>query len=306
MIQANDGVATLDQALDPDPGVRAGLSFEGYANIPAINWHTLEPHRLSAKHAREAMLHPRDASEAQVGGEAFHCAVLEPERFAKQYITRPKFDGHPNSNAYKAAKQEWEFNNASMVHLSLDEYAELKAMQRAVKEHPIASAILAGKGRNEMSLVWIDPDTKATMKGRIDRLCRARIGLLDPLASNPDADAVCLVDFKTTRSVDPRGFNRARADYGYHSQLSLYLDGLSVLQPGVSVVPLIVAVENKSPFDCVIYRPDDECIEAGRATYKRLLRQHLRCMEERAWPGISEKYVVSLSVDKWEIEKSSS
>ena len=303
MIQA-EGIPTIDEAIGTEPGVYPSLSFEGYARLSAINWHSLKPYRTSPKHARNEMLHPKDATDAQVAGEAFHCAILEPERFAAQYITRPKFNGHPNSNDYKNAKKEWEFNNSDKVHLSIEEWAELKAMQRAVKDHPIASAILAGKGRNELSIVWNDEETKATMKGRIDRLCRVKIGLIDPLATKPDADAIVMVDFKTTRKVDPLGFNRDRADYGYHAQLALYADGVAAASPGVSVVPLIVAVENKAPFDVVVYRPDDKAIETGRALYRRLLRTHLGCIESKSWPGIAEKYVMPLSVFKWEEESS--
>jgi exodeoxyribonuclease VIII len=303
MIQ-HASLPTIENALGPDIGVRHALSYGAYSDIKAVNWHSIEPYRVSPKHARHAALMPRDASDSMVFGEAFHCAVLEPERFKVQYITRPKFDGHPNSNAYKQAKQAWEFNNTDKVHLSIDEYAELHAMQQSVRSHPIASGILAGKGRNELSMVWEDQDTKAICKGRVDRFCRVKIGLIDPNASKPDADALVLVDFKTCRSVDPRGFDRARAEYQYNAQMAFYLDGLMALQPGVSIVPLIVAIENKAPFDCVVYRIDDEGIENGRMLYRRLLRMHLRCVDERRWPGIAEKYVVPLGISGWEKEKS--
>lgn len=293
---------------NPKPGAYYGLSFGEYAQIKANNWHLLSPYDKSAKHGHHEILHPRDASDTQVFGEAFHAAMLEPERFASEYVTRPKIladDGstlHPNSKAYKDKKAEWEFNHSDKVHLTADEMADLRMMQEQVKLNPVASAIMAGKGRNELSIVWKDKDTGALMKGRVDRLCRVKIGIIDPTSTQPNADAIVLADFKTTRCIEPRLFNKERAKYCYHAQLALYADGVLSMQ-SADIVPLIIAVENSAPFDVVVYRPDDDAIENGRKRYKRLLRTHLACAKKKEWPGVS-KQVVPLSIDAWEKEPS--
>lgn len=294
------GEAGATQVEPLKPGAHYGIDFATYANWPALNWHTLSPYRISAKQGRHEELHPDDASDSQVFGEAFHCAILEPERFSEQYITRPKFDGHPNSNAYKAAKGEWEFNNADKVHLSADEMAELRGMQDAVRSNPIGSAILAGKGRNEMSIVWNDKESGVLMKGRVDRLCRVKIGILDPTSQQPEADAIVMVDFKTTRVIEPRLFNKERAKYGYHAQLALYADGIEAISHAMPL-PLIVAVQNAPPFDVVVYQPDDDAIENGRRLYRRLARTRRACAEKKRWPGISDR-IIPLSIDIWEKE----
>jgi hypothetical protein len=88
------------------PGVH-NLPFDDYRALPAVNWHTLEPFRESAKAGAYAMARPSDASPAQAFGAAFHAAVLEPALFARDYLVMPSFDGHPNSTAHKQAKAAW-------------------------------------------------------------------------------------------------------------------------------------------------------------------------------------------------------
>jgi hypothetical protein len=270
----------------PAIGVHPGISFAEYAAWDAINWHTIEPYRKSAKVARQRMLEPDDATDAQVFGAAFHAAILEPERFDADYAIMPQFDGHPNSNAYKAKRDEWVAANADKVHLSNSDRAELLAMQAAVNAHPKASAILACHGKAELSIAWDDRKTGRRCKGRIDKLSRIPMRLIDPLHPQPDSTVICLIDVKMTRAIDD--FERENGKYGYHGQIGgFYRDGLMTLNP-VPVVPLVIAVENKSPNDVLVYQYPDDSTEEGQKLYRRLLGIHLNCERDKRWPGISD------------------
>lgn len=297
-----DTGTTLSTVARCGIGVYPAIGFTEYAEIDAINWHKLEPFRKSEKNGRCKMVIPDDATDSQVFGEAFHCAILEPERFKQQYAAMPKFAGHPNSNDHRNAKQAWVDANASSVCLTRSEFEDVAAMSLAVRQHPIAAAILAAKGRNELSIVWKESTTGTICKGRIDRLCRVKVGLLDPHAANPNDDAVVLADFKTTRNIEPFLFNKDRAKYGYHGQMAMYIDGANSISPA-GIVPLIIAVQNSGEMDVVVYRLDDDAIENGRRLYRRLLKTYLRCERERDWPGISNQ-IVPLSCDPWEKESS--
>lgn len=278
--------ADTERFLAGEPGVYAGIDFRTYISLDAVNWHTLEPFRESAKYARHCMTQPPDATDTQVFGEATHAAILEPGRFRDQYVVMPRFEGHPNSNAYKAEKAAWTEANASRVALTADELAELEAIGEAVRSHPVAAAIVSGRGRNELSVVWRDAGTGVLCKGRIDRLCRVPLAALEPFTTTPDADAICLVDIKTTRALKPFFFDRERQKFGYQGQMAMYVDGVMSHNPA-PVVPLILAIENAPAFDVVVYRLDDDLIEHGRGLYRRLLGQLLECRTTKRWPGIS-------------------
>lgn len=288
----------LERFKKGEPGVYSDIDFRTYLALDAVNWHLLEPFRQSSRNGRHQMLLPDDASEAQAAGGAFHAAVLEPERFAREYVVMPEFEGHPNSNVHKAAKAAWIEANAAKVHLTGPEKAENEAMSRAVWEHPAASEIVSGKGRNELSVIWKDPETSALCKGRIDRLCRVAARVLDPLASNPDAEVIALPDLKTTRKVKLPGWEYERRTHGYHGQLAMYVDGIYAHNPA-PVVPLWIAVENCNSFDVVVYRANEALIEHGRILYRGLLRQLLECRAKKRWPGISN-LVLTMSPTAWE------
>jgi hypothetical protein len=219
------------ERIIPKVGVHRRVPFAEYVAWDAMNWHTLEPFRVSAKLGRLAMTLPDDASDAQALGGAFHSAVLEPALFDTEYAAMPQFDGHPNSNAHKQAKADWIEANREKVAIAPRERAALLAMSQAVRAHPIAAAILRGAGKNELSIVWRDKPTGVLCKGRVDRVCRVKIGVLDGAAANPNDDALCLIDFKTTRAIGIEAFDKEIAKFAYHAQLAMYLDGLNALDP---------------------------------------------------------------------------
>lgn len=265
--------------------IQYGVSFAAYAAIDAINWHTLEPFRKSARHGRHQMLLQREASEAMVLGEALHCAILEPERFAAQYAAEPRFEGHPNSNAYKAQRDAWRSEHATSVLLTWAEYQDVRAMAAAAREHPVAGAVLAARGKNELSITWSGKDG-ATMKARLDRVCRVPASLLYPTSPDRGGEVICLCDVKTTRAIAPVEFERELARFGYHGQLAMYADALTAADPSPFAVA-ILAVENTPPYDVAVYRVDDEVIDHGRKLYRRLLALYQQCQKDGHWPGVA-------------------
>jgi hypothetical protein len=270
------------------------MSFAEYRGIDAINWHLLEPYRVSARNARNEMLQPSDASDAMRFGEIVHAAVLEPGRLESDYAVMPRFDGHPNSNAHKDAKASWLASNADRVHMTADEMVAIRAMVAATREHPVASRLLDGRGTNELSAVWRIGDSLC--KGRIDRLCFVPAQVLYP-GTTVKGDVLCLLDLKTTRSVTPFDFQRDVATYAYHGQMAWYHDGVQSLEPHPMSV-CIIAVQNRPPYDVLVYRMDDEVLEHGRRLYRRLLAMHLQCLQRRTWPGICPT-AISVSLPAW-------
>ena len=285
------------------PGFYHGVSFAEYASWNAINWHTLEPYRKSPLHGRWAELVEGESTDALEDGEAFHCAILEPERFKTDYAVMPEFEGHHNSNAYKAQKSAWLEGHKGQAEIDAEDEAAYNAMQKAVRDHPVAGKIMQCKGRNEIGIVW--KFNGHLLKARVDTLRRVPIGLIDLAATNPTAECIVDVDFKTTRAIGTRLINKAIADYGYGGQLAMQYDGLRALNPA-EVVPLIIAVSkppkasDRGPYDVVVcdMRPR---MDAGRGLYRRLLTKYVACEKKQSWPGTSD-FVVPMEAFPYEVD----
>src|SRR4051812_28928988 len=73
-------------------GVRLGVVFEEYSDLPAMNPSTLvkglvshEPWLTSMKHLRHAWESPRDDTDDLLWGRALHCLLYEPLEFENRY-----------------------------------------------------------------------------------------------------------------------------------------------------------------------------------------------------------------------------
>jgi hypothetical protein len=296
----------------PKPPARAGkdryfnVPFAEYLQWEAVNWHTLEPGRRSALQMKHEMLLPSDASDSMVKGGALDCMIFDgAARFDSLYAAMPRFDGHPNSKAYKDAKSAWADDHAKAILLTPDQMGEVQGMYDALRRHPVAWPLLnSGKGRAQLSLVWRDDRTKLLCKGRIDRLAQIEARIIDPNAA-PGQMVLALIDLKSTRNpgVGPNEFPQEAARYGYHGQQAYYLDGCRTLEPA-EMLPLIVAVENAPPFDVVVHRLDAEdkdgvsVLEHGRRLYRRLLDTYAQGKRTGTWPGCCS-VVNPLSLPSW-------
>lgn len=277
---------------NPRPGVYANVPFSDYVQIEAINWHKIAPGRKSALQMRHEMLLPSDANKGQVMGGALDCMIFDGlERFGECYATMPRFDGHPNSNAYKAQRDAWQQANAAAVHLTADEMGIVQGMYKALRAHPIAWALLSGgKGRSQLTIIWRDEATGELCKGRIDRLAEVDSAILTNGQST--GKTVCLIDLKSTREpgIEKNQFPGEVVKYGYHGQLGMYRRGCIALKPA-EIVPIIVAVQNDAPFDVIVHRMDAECsdgkttIDHGEALFRRLLDTYHFCKSDNKWPG---------------------
>ena len=253
-------------------------SHRDYTGIKAVNWSSLKLLATSPLLYRWRQDHPEPDKPAWVIGRAVHTAVLEPDQLWERYVIWE--GGRRYGKKWDAFLAEAEL--AEREVLREQDMHEVHAMADAVHDHEEASRVLTG-GRAEETVTWTDERTRLECKGRLDFIAPTR-----------------LVDLKTTRDVDPRGFGRAAARYGYHGQLAYYHDGgiaAGVLPPDAEP-PLIVAAENQPPWDVAVYRVEREALEAGRAWYRSLLGQLLASMEADWWPGVAPG-VTALELPGW-------
>jgi exodeoxyribonuclease VIII len=265
----------------PDDGIHPGIPADVYHRWDAYSASSLKTAARSLAHYHHELTHPRDPTAALILGAATHACIGEPDKFAAEYAKAPKVDKRT-----KAGKAEWaEFAtaHAEATILTADEYGLCEAMSAAVWAHPVASQMLKGEGKNELSVVWHDEDD-APCKARVDRI-QAWDGWTR------------VIDYKTAVDASPHGFARAIGQYRYDWQAAHYLDGLDTIQPRPRKFTFI-AIEKEPPHAIGIYELQDWCLDQARDEVRAVKAAIRKAHETNEWPGYPAE-VVELELPRW-------
>ncbi len=253
------------------PGIYDGLSFVEYSTINAINNSTLGDWAYTPAEARCKALYPEEPTSAFRIGDACHSAVLEPKRFKRRYAKSPKWDLRTTKG--KAARAEWDEAHPDFIRLSRDEYEMACGMRDSVWEHPLASKLLSGDGRNEATVIWNDPETGLLCKARLDRITEYHGWTVVP-------------DLKTCKEHEAsvEKFPKVIGQFHYHQQAAFYLDGLTALAPADRRF-VFLAVEKVPPYLVGLHELDESDIIEGRARYRAALTKYVTAQKTQEYPG---------------------
>ena len=130
------------------PGIYPNLSHEDYHKDPALSKGMLDKLAISAAHYKAAMEEEIEPTPVMIFGSAFHCAVLEPDRYQKEYVSMPK-DLNKRNKEGKAFIEE----NKDKIVLSLDDAQAIESMRKAINNNVTARSLLS-KGQSEVSYFW--------------------------------------------------------------------------------------------------------------------------------------------------------
>lgn len=249
-------------------------SNEGQLLVPAPD--------KSPAHAFAAMMDPDEPTEAQEFGTEYHRLLMEPARFSEQYVAlREKIDRRTN-----AGKADW----AALVNtygedciLSQERWDCLQRMAAAAARHPYAKMMLGAKGEHELSGVFVEPESKETVRFRLDKLVVAK-------------GRHRIIDLKTTRCAHITKFQWDAEQYGYDVQAAVYFDGYSAaakIDPSLIDYYLIVQ-EKTAPYAVVVYKLPEAWLDAGRIKYRAALKVGAECLRTATWPGYADDRVVDL------------
>lgn len=244
----------------------AGVDFTTYRAAAGVNVSSLKEFSRSPLHYRYAKDNPKPTTAAMSLGTAAHCATLEPERFAAEFVTW--------TGAVRRGK-EWDAfkadaEAAQRLVLTEDERDTALAIAAAVRACPEAMVYLR-RGHAEVSMTWQHDEPEMILKGRVDWL-----------TTIDGADIV--VGLKTTRDLRPREFAAQAARLCYHWQWAYYADGYERITGRMPVMVEIV-VESAAPHAVAVYRVPEHVLERGRQEYRAALEQLAQCEASGVWPG---------------------
>lgn len=219
-------------------------------------------------HFFSSLTTPRADTPAFREGRNIHCAVLEPDRFASQFVVMPKWD--MRTTVGKLASAEFHAANDGKTCIQQDELDRIIAIQNSVYAHPLARTLLIG-GKAELSYFANDPVTGVKVR------CR-------PDCSNGDI----LIDLKTTTDASTEGFARSAFAYRYYQQAAFYSDVFQWAGGGCVRDFYFIAVEKVAPFAVQVFKASPEFIARGREAYRAALNTYAECLASGIWPGYPE------------------
>jgi len=239
----------------------------------------------------------RAEREALAFGKAFHCALLEPERFAAAYLVEPTF-GDCRFKENKANRDAWRKDNAcarcgrypgqdkpacDACPGLLEQSAHLacRGMADSIRRHRLASRLLVD-GDAEVTLRWKDEPTGLECKARADFYVKRHAFALD---------------VKTTENASPDAFPRDAARYGYGRQAAFYGDGFAAIDEAIEHF-LFLVVEKAPPYAVAVYALDEDSIARGRASVRRDLEALADAFERDDWRAYSEN-IVTIGLPGW-------
>lgn len=242
--------------------------------------------RRSPAHAVVKREEPSPDTPAKLDGRALHCAILEPNDFARRYCAKPA-DAPRDLRHHRNAKSpspdtlfsirwwdDFEAANAGKIILDQADIDEKLFIADRIRSHPRLRGFFDAPGVNEASLFAHDPETGAGVKARHDR--RVVIG----------GYRVCL-DPKSTEDARADAFMRSAYNYDYFQQAAFYTDISEWCGEPLDLF-LFIAFEKVRPYAVKVYEVQANELSFGREQYRIALNTWAECVKNNEFPGYDD------------------
>lgn len=259
-------------------GVYDDLTNEAYHHGEGVSKSDLDLVHRSPAHYRAIKGMISLPTAAMKLGTAFHCAVLEPDRFSAEYIVAPE-----SSKRTKAGKEERQALEASgKTLLEKADMDTILAMRDSVMANEIARHLIE-KSTHELSVF-----------GEIDGvLCKCR----------PDGwlrNEGIVIDLKSAMDASMKGFQRAIKQGRYYVQDAWYRAVIKAAC-GESVEAFyFIACEKEPPYAMAIYQIDPMSVEFGYTEALTDLTSYKNAIETGEWPAYPPT-IQAISLSRWDM-----
>lgn len=282
----------------PRHGVFRDISEAQYHSDKTTFSSTLLKKMKFPANAKHYIENPPEYKEEFAIGRAIHAFVLEPEKFASDFLiginakrnsndTRQEWadwygaHGWSSSRDWiiekksKAATWNPEFEaQTGKVMITPEKLEEIKLMSDSVAANPEAMMLLTN-GRAEQSYFWQDDETELELR------CR-------PDFENDDF----VTDLKSCASANPRNFKRDALNFDYVLQAAFYSSGIYQVT-GKRKPFVFLAIEKKAPYLTSVISYDDATMEKADELYHYRLRKLYECLQSGQWSGYKNELQAS-------------
>jgi exodeoxyribonuclease VIII len=222
----------------------------------------------------------REETPALNFGRAIHCALLEPERFAREYVMAPNFGDlrkterttSEQAKENKARRDAWNAEHEGCQLLE-GKYGErlLGMIGRILERRPSDPKVaeLLNGGHPEVTVRWQDPRTGLQ--------CRARDDCWQPSIG-------WVVDFKSAEDASPDGFDRAASNFKFHWIEAHYRAGHRTLGKDIESYAFVLQ-EKEPPYDFSINFLKADDVVKGISSIERYSDRLAACLANNEWPG---------------------
>lgn len=225
-----------------------------------------------------------EKSDALILGAAFHCLLLEPEVFEREYVLLPDF-GDMRSSTKRAIRDKWIAERPGVTPLRAGMWRQIHDMRESVLRHKKLRRILEN-GRPELTCIAMCPHTGLPRKCRFDWVSE-----IDGLG----------LDLKSAIDGCPDKWRREAANRRYHVQDTYYTETAQLAGIDMEIMGFGV-VEKEPPYVCGLYTIPVDARLAGEMAYMRELAQLAECCESGEFPGYGGGDALELEFPRYAIQ----
>lgn len=200
-------------------------------------------------------------------GTAFHTALLEPDRYAKEYMIVEGINDRRKSEYKEAAKVYGPENT-----LTDNEGASVAVMLESVKSNPDAREVMEQDGYAELSAFARDPETGILLRSRFDWITTS---------------GRC-VDIKKTQDCREHSFQRSVHQYRYHCQDAMYSHVFELVAGHPIERYQFLAIEEQPPCANILWELDALAKRYGWMQYREALESYAAACKSGIWSGYQE------------------
>jgi hypothetical protein len=308
--------------MKPVVGIHDGMTFADYCAIEAINKSGLDViGDESPGHFYDQNLAPDREEQRETPalrlGQAIHCAILEPQRFEREYRITPTPEQHPNAlNTHESYKERC---RALGIKITGNK-GELRERIITEMDRQVTERLMSAEERGKLQFfedieaafyrggfTAITPDDLAIVNSIKKRVAQSET--LKAIMGNalktervivwqdPETKVFCkgrldctakgevtyLIDFKSAESAGYRKFRKASDDYRLHRQAAFYSWGWKIIT-GEDALFVFPAYEKKRPFASAFFYATEKFVRAGMKENRANLNLYARCLAEQRWP----------------------
>lgn len=245
-----------------------------YIDGPGVNRSFLHEILRSAGHGKYKQENPTETKALRVG-DGEHAAVLEPERFEKEYIILPqdckpgtKQDPNVGMGARKAAFEAAAEAKGQTI-LQPADYDNIREMAAVIHAEQKAMDLLCN-GEAELSGYFMDPDYGILVKIRLDYINKLKR---------------IVTDLKTAADARHRPFRASAFTHGYDLQAYMGLYGLTQITGETHDEFRFIVIESEGYHGLKIYRADEEMLDTGFKKYCESMQIYKQSIESGMWDG---------------------